>query len=75
MALASTPPIPRLTYIVGLGTGNPQAVVSNVDGSAPVALGQATSALLSPDGTEVAAIDTGTSSTLNSPRFVRISTT
>jgi len=64
VALASTPPVPHLTYIVGLGTSNPQAVVSNVDGSGPVMLGQATSALLSPDGTQVAAIDTGTSSTL-----------
>ncbi len=57
-------PIPHLTYIVGLGTSNPQAVISNPDGTGPIALGPATSALLSPDGAEVAAINTGTSSTL-----------
>lgn len=47
-----------LTYIVGLGTGRaPQVVVSRVDGSSARTLGRATSALLSPNGTSVAAIN------------------
>lgn len=53
----STPSPPLVTYIVGLGTSRtPSVYVANIDGSAPTALGEGTSALLSPDGTQVAAI-------------------
>jgi hypothetical protein len=57
--------MPLLTYIVGLSTSKQQVVVAKPDGSAPRPLGQATSALLSPDGSMVAAIYTTTSSTLS----------
>jgi hypothetical protein len=55
----------RLTYIVGYGTSSQVVVVANVDGSAPLTLGKASAAMLSPDGTEVAALDTATTSTLS----------
>jgi hypothetical protein len=61
----TTPPTPLLTYIVGLGTSKQQAVVAKPDGTSPRQLGVATSALLSPDGTEVATIYTTSSSTLS----------
>jgi hypothetical protein len=54
-----------LAYISGVGTSKQQVVVSNVDGSSPKPLGLATSALMSPDGTHVAAIYTTSSSTLS----------
>ncbi len=51
---------PLLTYITGLGTSNPaNVVVSGVDGRSPSTLGRANSALLCPDGAQVAAIDKG----------------
>jgi hypothetical protein len=56
-ALASTPAAaPLMTYIKGLVTNAPQVWVSGVDGSSPLALGPASSALLSPNGMEVAAV-------------------
>src|SRR5579871_3206853 len=56
-AARASAPRALLTYIVGLGTGRePQVVVSHVDGHSPRVLGRASSALLSPDGGEVAAI-------------------
>jgi hypothetical protein len=54
-----------LTYIAGLGTSKQQVVVAKLDGSSPRSLGPATSALLSPDGSLVAAIYTTSSSTLS----------
>ncbi len=65
VTLASTPPTPLLTYIVGLGTSKQQVVVSGIDGTAAKPLGLATSALLSPDGASVAAVYTTASSTLS----------
>jgi hypothetical protein len=65
MSLASTPPTPALTYIVGLGTSKQEVVVAKPNGSSPRSLGSATSALLSPDGSMVAAIYTTSSSTLS----------
>jgi hypothetical protein len=65
VSLASTPPTAMLTYIVGLGTSKQQVVVAKLDGSSPRTLGPATSALLSPDGSMVAAIYTTSSSTLS----------
>jgi Tol biopolymer transport system component len=47
---------PLMTYIKGLVTPSPYVWVSGVDGSAPTRLGLASSALLSPDGSEVAAV-------------------
>lgn len=47
---------PLMTYIKGLVTRSPYVWVSGVDGSAPVRLGLASSALLSPDGSNVAAV-------------------
>jgi hypothetical protein len=61
---AAASPTLHLTYITGLGTSRPQAVISGIDGNAPVQLGLATSALLSPDGSHVATIYTAASSTL-----------
>src|SRR5665213_1049084 len=55
---ASANGLPLLTYISGLGTNNPPSVwLADADGTSPVVLGQATSALLSPDGTQVAALN------------------
>jgi len=56
-ALAATPgSVPLMTYIKGLVTNAPQVWVSGIDGSSPMALGPASSALLSPDGGQVAAV-------------------
>jgi hypothetical protein len=55
-ALATPAAQPLMTYIKGLDTPNPQVWLSGVDGSAAVALGPASSALLSPNGSEVAAV-------------------
>ena len=55
-ALAAPAIPPLMTYIKGLVTNSPQVWVSGIDGSFPMALGPASSAALSPDGTEVAAI-------------------
>jgi Tol biopolymer transport system component len=57
-ALAAPAPPPLMTYIRGLVTNAPQVWVSGIDGSSPIALGPASSALLSPDGSQVAAIST-----------------
>jgi Tol biopolymer transport system component len=51
---AGTPPL--MTCIKGLDTPDPQVWLSGVDGSAATALGPASSALLSPDGSRVAAV-------------------
>jgi hypothetical protein len=45
-----------MTYIKGLVTQTPSVWVSGLDGSSPMRLGLASSALLSPDGSEVAAV-------------------
>ena len=56
-ALAAPPgSVPLMTYIKGLVTNSPQVWVAGVDGSSPVPLGPASSALLSPDGSSVAAV-------------------
>ena len=56
-ALAASPGTPQLmTYIKGLGSANPWVWVSPVTGGSPIGLGPASSALISPDGSEVAAI-------------------
>jgi Tol biopolymer transport system component len=56
-ALAATPgSVALMTYIKGLVTNAPQVWVSGVDGGSPMALGPASSALLSPDGSQVAAV-------------------
>jgi hypothetical protein len=55
---AATATSPLLTYIAGLGSSHGSfAYIAAADGSSPTKLGPATSALLSPDGTQVAAID------------------
>jgi Tol biopolymer transport system component len=61
MRSAALPPM--LTYITGLGTSNPaNVVVAGVNGASPSTLGRANSALLRPDGTQVAAIEKGSTS-------------
>jgi hypothetical protein len=46
----------RMTYIKGFAGPHPQVWVSAVDGSSAMELGPASSALISPDGTQVAAV-------------------
>src|SRR5271157_5509198 len=55
-ALAAIPPVPLMTYITALDKPAPQVWVSTVGGGSPIDLGPASSALISPDGTQVAAI-------------------
>lgn len=57
-ALAKTVPSvpPMITYIVGTGSSNPAVWIANINGTGPRELGPGSSALISPDGTEVAAI-------------------
>ena len=59
LTTSASAPMPRVTYIIGLGTSQrPQVVIAGIDGKSPVTLGPASAgALLSPDGTQVAAID------------------
>jgi Tol biopolymer transport system component len=47
---------PMITYIVGTGSSRPAVWIANVDGTAPRELGAGSSAVLSPDGSQVAAI-------------------
>jgi len=54
-----------VTYISGYATSKPEVVLANVDGTQPRALGRGSAALLSPDGSRVAALDTGANSTLS----------
>ena len=61
LAHAAVAPALLLTYISGYGTSHPMVVVSQVDGAVPRALVPASSALLSPDGTEVAVISPSSS--------------
>jgi hypothetical protein len=63
-ATTSASPLPLLTYIVGYGTSKQQVVVANIDGGEPLTLGNASAAMLSPDGSQVAALDTAATSTL-----------
>jgi len=63
-ATTSASSLPRLTYIVGYGTSKQQVVVANIDGGQPLTLGDASAAMLSPDGSQVAALDTAATSTL-----------
>jgi hypothetical protein len=59
VALAATPARTRLmTYITGLST-SPQVWVANLNGSSPFDLGPASSALISPNGSYVAAVSKG----------------
>ena len=48
-----------MTYITGLSTPSPQVWVSLLNGSSPFDLGPASSALISPNGTYVAAVSKG----------------
>jgi hypothetical protein len=56
VAIAAPAPSPRMTYITGLPT-SPSVWVAGVDGSSPQYLGLATSALISPAGGVVAAVN------------------
>jgi hypothetical protein len=55
---ASPPPTPMMTYIAGPTTA-PEAYLALTNGSAPCPLGAAHSAMISPDGTEVATVSQG----------------
>jgi Tol biopolymer transport system component len=55
-ALGATAPPPLMTYITDLDQASPQVWVSQIDGSQAIDLGPASSALISPNGTSVAAI-------------------
>ena len=55
-AVATPAPTPLMTYITGLPT-SPSVWVAGVDGSSPRSLGPATSALISPAGGVVAAVN------------------
>jgi len=55
LAAAASAPA-RMTYITGLGTAHPQVWIAAVNGSGAVALGPASSAMLSPDGSAVASV-------------------
>ncbi|MGH2849208.1 MAG: hypothetical protein ACRDLP_01170 [Solirubrobacteraceae bacterium] len=57
-ALARTGPdaAPTITYIVGTGSSTPTVWIANLNGTGARELGPASSALISPDGSEVAAI-------------------
>jgi Tol biopolymer transport system component len=52
---SSANPVPMMTYITGLPS-SPFVWVAFTDGSSPARLGQASSALISPSGAEVAAV-------------------
>ncbi len=55
-AQASAPPPGLMTYITNLDKPAPQVWVSAIDGSSALDLGPASSALISPDGSDVAAV-------------------
>lgn len=56
---ASPPATPFMTYITGLTTSTPQAYLALANGASPFLLGVASSAMISPDGSEVAAVSAG----------------
>jgi hypothetical protein len=59
-AFAASPPATGfMTYITGLTTSTPQAYFALANGASPVVLGVAQSAMISPDGSDVAAVSPG----------------
>jgi hypothetical protein len=58
IAHAAAPGVPaRMTYITGLATPTPKVWLALTNGSAKLALGEASSAQISPDGSQVVAVN------------------